>query len=741
MTALDRQRERGAVMVVTAFALFAMVAFMTFAIDVSHWFDYSRNLQNRADAAALAAGDAYGNICFTGNAGSPTTGAQAVIGEWAQLYSGAGINEPTGNLPYTDAQVSSGTGWNVATNGYINEPTLKAGSLSDYLVRLNANNYATSGGTNFSLGDFCSGDPTYDATDTQCFGQPHGQTSGPCAVGPMADVKVTQRQLPNFVPIFNIRPNISAHARVALQGIQSEQGVRPLAVGDASYIPCVTANFLNNDGALIASEKLTRIGSSDTWTSAPTNTSPGDVKQIQIPSGNTNPVTVQLFLWDCSSSSPSGTMYDYYNAKGQEQTLGLVYIDNWGNPGSVGAHGSPQIAAGGVHLTGALGTTCDPYFQSSTTPCQIGVHANIQFQPPSSGVTFYARALIDGGNPIPLTNTGGTDWDSGNNTFTIQPDSGPHTITIQWAQLGGSTGAGTCKTSGDPFSSGNKCQGTFGQNGTQRTFAGTNGTNACNNPPYDTGPLQWIDIGSTDGSGATAGANAYAQGATPHLYVTTSVQGLANSPPGSPDICLRVAEQTQHATGFIDCGQGNGTPQDQAAIANGCPVPPGVQINTRVQPDGSLTCTPQITPWDCVSNNPGESPPVLKGFDTLIGTGTNCAPNNWGKTDANGNPVPITLADPRAMVMIITGPTDLFNTNGTGEIPIRAFAVFYVTGWSTGQGGVKGCQYNDPPPVSGLQGSIWGHWTSVAVPSGLGTSNGKTCNPNQFGNCIPVLTR
>ena len=776
MTPRSPRGERGAVMVIMALALFTMAAMMTFAIDVSHWFDYSRNLQNRADAAALAAGGAYGNICFTDNTGDTQTGAQSAVGKWAQLYSGAGVAEPVGNLPYTDAQVSApvinplaggpGTGWNVTANGYINNTlpgsspdsplTLKAGSLSDYSLRLNADNFATDGGTNFVMGDFCNGDPTYDATDKQCFGQAHGQTTGPCAVGPMADAKVTQAHLPNFIQIFNIHPNISAHARVALQGLQSEKGVRPLAVGDASYIPCIKANFLNNDGVVIASEKLTRVGTSDTWTSV------GDAKQIQIPTANTNPVTVQLFLWDCNSSNPSGATYDYYDDKGMEHQLGLVYINNWGTPGAVGANGSPQIAAGGVHLTGnqTIGTTCDPYFQSSTSACEIGVHANIQFQPAQPGVTaFYARALIDGktASAIQLDpNTPGpTDWDSDLNTFTVPADSGAHTITIQWAQLGGSTAGGACKPlnfAGDKFGNGNQnCTGTFGQNGTQRTFAGVNGTNACNNPGFDTGPTQWIDIGTTDNPAASAGANAYAQGANPHLYITTSIQGLSNSQPTDPNLCLRVAVQTQHGTGFIDCGQGNGGNQDQQAILNGCPVPPGVQKNVRVQADGSLICTPTITPWDCVGNDPGESPPILRAFDDLIGKGgapSTCAPNNWGKTDGDGNPVPITLADPRAIVMVITAPLDLQDQNGSAgqKIPIRDFAVFYVTGWSSKvsgfpQGGVKGCANNDSAPSGAVDGEIWGHWTSVAVPAGLGTTNGETCDTDGFGNCIAVLTR
>jgi hypothetical protein len=714
-------------MVLFAFWLPIILLFGSFAIDAGHWWYFSRNLQNRADAAALSAALAYGNTCF----GTPTQAQLDSIGHAAQQYAGVPAGTPDANLPYPYASVTN----------YQNAIDNPAGSATNYHLVLNGSTSWDHGGTSFTRGNFCSA--TYDTP-----------------ADPATDVWVTQAGVKMFIPpvlgIFKpFAPNISAHARVQLQQIQSEAGVRPLAVGDAAYIPCVTANFLNSDGAVIASEKLTKIGNSSTWTSAPVGNNPGDVKPIQIPSGSTNPVTVQMFLWDCNSTNPSGLRYDYYNDKGQETQLGLVYINNWGKPGTVGATGAPVLAAGGLHLTGAntLGTTCDPYFQSSTVACQIGVHANIQFQAASGGGTFFARACLDAATTATCTTSinlahtaspGPTDWDSGVNAFSIAPDSGPHTITIEWGQLGGKVGANTCKTTGSAFASGNKCNGmlTLGSGSTtlatQRLMSGTNGTNACNNPPFDTGPLRWIDLGTTDGAGATAGANAYAQGANPHLYVTTSIQGLSNSLPTDPDLCLRVAEQVSHATDFVNCGQGNGTSQDIQAIVNGCPTPPGVQKNTRVQPDGSLTCTPQITPWDCVGNNPGESSPVLKGFDQLIGQGNapgNCAPNNWNTG------VPITLADPRAVVMIITGPSDLGTTNGTGQIPIRDFAVFYVTGWSSGQGGVKGCNNNDPPPAGAGKGELWGHWTSIVVPSGSGSGNGQQCDTAQFGNCIAVLTR
>jgi hypothetical protein len=751
-------QERGTVLVLVAAAMFPMIGMLAFAIDVSHWFDYSRNLQNRADAAALAGADAYGDICFN-TAGSPWTGPQSVIGKWAQLYSGPGAGEPAdnggnpaANVPYDDASVFAATG----VGSYVNQPNLQAGLLSKYYVRLNANNYFDQGGTNFAMGDFCSSDPSKDATD-----------HNPGPPGAMVDVKVTQNQLPNFIPIFgSIGPNIEGHARVEIQQQQGAKGLRPIAVSDASFTPCITANFLNSDGTLIQSEALTQT-SPGLWTSNALFKGVNQAKAITMPA--TNPVTVQLFLNDCSTTSPTGTKYDYFDDKGKEQQIGLVYINNWGNPS--GAVTTPTIDTGGVHLTGSQASPCDPYFQTGSTACTIGADAFVAW-PAGSGGVHYVRAIDCGASggcgatstpAIDLAQGAGNEW-SGSG-LSIAADTGPHYVDIAWEQLGGTVNGRACKPIVDnqgnpnfPWTGANQCRGDLGAQ--QRAFAGTNGTNACNNPNFDTGPMEWITVGTTNAPTATYGANSYGGGSSPNLYITTQIQGLVNSGPTDPPICLRVAEQTSHATGFVDCGQGKGASADQAAIVSGCPKPVQKNIRHVPPPDGPLICSPAITPMDCVDNDPGQSAPILRGFDDLIGTGagapTSCETNFW----PNGNTAPIadhdfTLKDKRAVILLITAPTDMAVTNGTASIPIRDFAVFYVTGWSTGSG-VKGCSggnpvvgpsgrayngANDSPPAGAGNGEIWGHWTSIAVPPGLGTGNGVQCDFTLFGNCVGVLTR
>jgi uncharacterized membrane protein len=92
MNSVRRDGEAGAVMVMVALLLPVMVIFTSFAVDAAHFWDFSRNLQNRADAAAFAAGDAFGGSCF----GSPTPTQISDIGHAAQQYAGP-PGTPPGN--------------------------------------------------------------------------------------------------------------------------------------------------------------------------------------------------------------------------------------------------------------------------------------------------------------------------------------------------------------------------------------------------------------------------------------------------------------------------------------------------------------------------------------------------------------------------------------------------------------------------------------------------------------------
>ena len=236
------ENERGAVMIVVAVALPVIAIMVSLAINVAHWYDYSRNLQLRADASALAAGDSYGAICA-----NPTPNAMDSIGKTAQLYSGpmsaaSDVFYPYATTPTDLAALGQATNPAAGSNGYFNLPQLKAGTAGHYHVILNSNRYWHPGDTSqslsFNMGTVCS---ATDGTET----------------GPMVDVRVTQDSLPLFMPFLGLNSTLNAHARVEAQGIGTANNLKPLGVRDPGSTPCLRVTFTPTGGGTTQSFELT----------------------------------------------------------------------------------------------------------------------------------------------------------------------------------------------------------------------------------------------------------------------------------------------------------------------------------------------------------------------------------------------------------------------------------------------------------------------------------------------------
>ena len=83
-----------------------LALFASFAIDFGHFFDYSRNLQNRADAAAIAAGDGLGNICAS-NPTSATTAPSSPSARWVSYSAGPPAPRAISRMRTTDPAAPS----------------------------------------------------------------------------------------------------------------------------------------------------------------------------------------------------------------------------------------------------------------------------------------------------------------------------------------------------------------------------------------------------------------------------------------------------------------------------------------------------------------------------------------------------------------------------------------------------------------------------------------------------------
>jgi hypothetical protein len=773
-----RNSERGAVVVMVAVWLPVLAIFASFAIDFGHFFDYSRNLQNRADAIALSMGLQYGNTCAST---TPDPTAMAAVGKAGQLYSGPGS---TSDLPYPYAT------WPAAQ--YKNIPNLTAGSLEHYHVVLNGSGPWQTGQTSNGNWPGHSGTAASFTHGTLCAASYADDQGG--ATGPIGDVWVTQDSLPLFFPFLGFHPTISAHARVELQQGIGSNNIRPIAVRDEANPGCVVVNFVTDDASHTVIKTMALTQQSNGFWSNPA----GDT--LPMPASN---VIVQPVL-GCGADAVA---YD------GTTNSGLNYINSY-SAGSPTSGQAPALTSGGV----TLGGSCVPDQYFSTQACTAAVTAHVVFAPgippsdqtvtatdtstgnsvtlsrlftlvrnaqtvapggqlrvdstagfatPSGSITVngasYAYTATDathftltaGGsfaNNAVVTQTGDTSWTSGLSGLAIGVQTGQHPIRIDWKQTSGSVGGTTCRTGS------NACTGSFGIQ--QQAFGACN---ACD-PPDDSDGVVGLKLRLQTDPAGTSGQNAFASSATPNLVVELTLTTLRfDTPsPSTPPIILRVGTSTDQATGLIDCGQGNGANSDFDAIVNGCPLytdpacqnydfcAPLIAYDAAKHPVG--VCDPELRETanpvysDCVHTISGTRRSKIPGAIAarVIDQNGVCSPNNW--TAYATNPVlnPIPGGDPRAMLFIITKPADLTKNS---DVPIETFATFYVTGWDT-TGAIPNCNPapgqpgNDPWPGAGKSkqnGAIWGHWIAYTDPNII--TNNTFCDPTKFGVCGTVLTR
>jgi hypothetical protein len=252
--------DRGAVLVLFAVWLPALVLVMVFVVDVGNWYAHKRHLQMQADAGALAGGGAFTIPC-----------SDASIDATARKYAG----DPNAGGAYN-----------------IQVPT----NRGDVHVLVNSAQYWNDGGSNYSDG------------------------GGPCETK-MVDVKITEANAPLFFRIpglFNAVPAINARARVQIQSLSYlGGGALPIAVPDVDPTRA-EATFVDEDtGAVLATTPLANTGTANglaVWdnigapVSVPISSSNIGVR-ITL-SGSESSTTCGEPLVDCyDAGSPNGIVY------------------------------------------------------------------------------------------------------------------------------------------------------------------------------------------------------------------------------------------------------------------------------------------------------------------------------------------------------------------------------------------------------------------------------------------------
>jgi hypothetical protein len=774
-----RKRDRGDVMVMFAVMLPVMAIFASFAIDAGHWWDYSRNLQNRVDATALAGGDQLA-LCVA----SPSAAAERGIGEIAQQYSGPpnGTPDALANLPYRTAVMT--------TDGftpYFNIPNLTAGTGQNFHLLLNSSQYWPAGqnGPNGygDMGSYCNAvDPAASPSD------PNACTAGsPCA---MVDGRITQASVPMFFGFFGFHPDISAHARVALEEVTGSSIASPIGVGDDGEAGCVVARVFdetnqktgpNADGVL-AQWSLSEVGSTTTWTGA----MPGTLT-IPPPSGNADQLALQAVIpADCSQPFAGGDLYDAPSKSSPGQ--GIVFINTYtplSPPVSAPTRGSVWLSSGNCAPTGSAN---DPYFYNfKSGTCPVTVHAKVDFPTPSAGQTYHVSISEDGGSYVdmpadtPATDAAGNKiWAKG---FDIAPQSGRHNFRLSWYLAGGT---GSCRQATD--GSNKNCQ--FDNGATvQATFSAFNDGTGID----DSGPVIAAGVGCDSSSvcpaiggqptsGASSGVDSLPRsgsGSSPKLTAIFTLQGLAASGATDKATVLRTSVQDSGRTGIFDCGQGtSGSGFTNLMLGGGCGtyVGPGNKKTSGLEeysgplsswsncielPSDPITCGEPV-----VGNMRG---PVHDTIAQVICGDVKCqstppkrACDYWQNYKSGTGPLPNDVndpGDPRAIEMVITSPQDLaLSANDPRWVRILGFATFYVTGWDgdpyiQGSGtAIPGCQplpAAGNPPTNGEdepypfgttpQNAVWGHFIQYVFPGQ--EHNGKKCVVGDPFACTPALTR
>jgi len=684
--------ESGNMFVAGAAALVLFAAILVIVLEGGRYLQLRRHLQTRTDAAALAAGQAL-NACFnigTGFADEPA--ADNFIETAAKSYGGVDYNK----------QFSSGT------TGYV----------------FQSNSFATPAG-NPPLGHECfvDGNPLNTAASN---------------LNLMVDVKGTQSGIGKF--FFKGSGLVTAHAwsRVQLQVIKDLRPAMPLAVPDVNP-KHVAVTFVNNStGAALTGCTAPTLGSCtyaltgptssgilNAWSASPSFTMPATDTNVGMR------VSIGPDNGDCSgttTATPTFTCYDY------GANTGILAIRSF-SPASatpVGGAGTPAL------LREVTPTTClqgniaggTPYFSTYQTAAngncdQVGVTANVDFP---SGVSNKSVQVAIAQNGCPNGSGGYSNMNAppaGSNTWSSDPitlpaGNGKYDVCLSWSYAGGNSGNFNAK---QPV---------------QEILSASDGTD----PSRPGGPI--LSAGFT---GATS-PYSFAAGMPASFNVLLGLAGGVHVNPKcpgggtgktyscatDPTVLLRTANTSGSLNYAIDCGQipGNTGGNLYQMMRYGCGNSFSVN-NNDICPD-----TPVPTPTDCAPVMTGDKTGQVKqALNDRLGVGSNdCQPNNYPNTSVPG--------DKRIVMLVDTDfSAYLGNQGGSGssDVPVVAFATFYITGWDGAPSQCVSTKNEPPPPNSDSKGNssnLWGHFISFET---NGDPSGIKCPGNSVTPCVAALVR
>jgi Putative Flp pilus-assembly TadE/G-like len=706
-TTAGAAEESGSVLVM--FAVFASVAILmsAFVLSVGSWFAHKRHLQVQADAAVLAAAQAFQYPCAK-------TVKEAIYSTAGRYGGAASVNAAeegtfTSATPLYNEQIGGTSQGNIHEG--VNKKKYFEQSAEDNTVE-----------------------------------------KAPCEPqANMIDVKLTETNLPWFFKAANVS-FINAHARVSVSAEGATSGVQPLAVAETSPI-AAKAYFVNEDEAsqVLGESKLKLASNGQEW---------GSEEAVPVAINKTNATTAHIGVVIALSGSEkapqaAGNLATkckeaYVQCFDQTATGPLLHIAGYSEQGS-GTLKKPLARE--VTLSSLTPNTCtDGYFSYSTSNCTFTIKAN--------GI-YYGSTNTTGVTVTPVI--------GGKKSST--PLNKPAKATEPWIGTAAALAAGSneisllveCEQKATSPCPTEATKETISD--VQRLYAAPSAhsgpiTGAWISEPGGTPPVPGKE--GADSYRVCEGSHVGAS-CTPHLAVTIHAEGgLADAAQ-----CKGEAECKAVKGGFFDPVrslkfEGNGgviyecKPGENPSastyrehLREGCPY----TYKLNEQSGGAFSdpnCTAE-NPYDCIAvgepgNKNGAEKGVKERFQTNPPAGTSFKCHNLWQNKNNGG-VPMIPPDDSRIVQVFVIPYGAINEKGepTGNLqaaPIEAFATFYVTGFTGDTCKLspqeKEEKWTPDDPVSGFE--IVGHF--IKYVNVLGESSGAECKAeaSAIETCVATLT-
>jgi hypothetical protein len=530
----------------------------------------------------------------------------------------------------------------------------------------------------------------------------------------------------------------AARARVELQGITEMAHVAPLAVEDRR-VRKARVTFINErTGAPIKDingndvvQDLSLLAGSDTvWSSAGT---PSAVNVTASDIGARLALSFNGTSLACSDADV--TCLDAGSANG------LVHLHGYDKTAVAVAERPPVMT--NVDLTnGATVCNTSPFFTDGA--CEVKVDATVQFTPnvmaalatesllpkPDYDSIATVETVFNGATTKLAWKPGTILWQG---TLAVPAGAGRLPLKLGWTQSTGKVSSTqSCSAKGNP----GPCRGYFdgdSPGGVIGTVGGGTAVHRVFSANADSNPATSAAI--IGPGGVTLGSVAKCAACLQSLAFTVSLP----APLKVGDHRLLAVKLDGSNDQLLDC-DGNGTVNLVEYVAKGCPK--------RLATNPNDTCsTADLTtePFRCVDTFPGAPfNPVTDGLTWRVyypERTSRPTPTELNKPDCtkNVNHWPDWNAvenDPRLTAVVLAKPGQ-FDINGKKHLPVKEFAVFYITGWSNNP-----CQGQGDNETVG-DDRISGYFVKYALPNDGSVTAGGDCNESttSLGGCVPVMTR